>query len=126
MPYVSEACVVGVPDHEAKELCGALIRLKHGVPKEEISLARVRADLSETLPAYMRPYLLRVMNDGEEVPHTVSLKPIKREILKQFFGITDYWSVEDPTPGVESLGNQPLQLEAETKPWDWCGLQRSE
>ncbi|POR37072.1 Acyl-CoA synthetase family member 3, mitochondrial [Tolypocladium paradoxum] len=126
LPYVSDACVVGVPDHEAKELCGALIRPRHDVPKDEISLARVRADLSESLPAYMRPYLLRVMDAGEEVPYTVSLKPIKREILKRFFGITDYWSVEDPTPGVESWGNQPAQLEAETKPWDWCGLQRSE
>ncbi|KND87442.1 Acyl-CoA synthetase family member 3, mitochondrial [Tolypocladium ophioglossoides CBS 100239] len=126
LPYVSEACVIGVPEDEAKELCAALIRLKEGTPREEISLARVRADLSETLPAYMRPYLLRIMDDGEKVPCTVSSKPIKKEILKQFFGITEYWSIENPTPGVESWGDQPVQVEAETKPWDWCGLQRSE
>lgn len=126
IPYISEAYVVAVPDHEAKELCGALIRLNQRLVPQEVSLARVRAELAATLPAYMLPSLLRIMNAGEQVPYTVSLKPNLREIVQRFFLVTDYWSIEAPTPGVESWGNQPHQIDAETRAWDWCGLQRSE
>ncbi|KAK5996460.1 hypothetical protein PT974_01794 [Cladobotryum mycophilum] len=30
LPYISEACVLGVPYYEAKNLCGAVVRLKGG------------------------------------------------------------------------------------------------
>lgn len=127
LPYVAEAYVVGVPDHEAKELCAALIRVrKNTVSEDELSLAQIRTELSETLPTYKLPMLLRILKAGEEVPMTISQKPIRKEIVKQYFGVTDYWSAENPTPGVESWGNAPEQIAAKTRPWDWCGLQRAD
>lgn len=127
LPYIADAYIIGVPDHEAKELCGAVIRLsKDASPPAEVTLSRIRSDLSETLPTYMLPMLLRIMDDEEEVPRTVSQKPIKKKILEQFFGVTDYWSFDSPTPRVESWGNAPEQVEAKTRPWDWCGLQRAD
>jgi malonyl-CoA/methylmalonyl-CoA synthetase len=126
LPYVADAYVVGVPDHEAKELCGAFIRLAKGtLPQEQVNLAKIRADLSSTLSTYMLPTLLRIMKDGEEVPRTTSQKPIKKRIVKEFFA-ADCWSADEPTPGVESWGNQPDQVEAKTRAWDWCGLQRAD
>lgn len=127
LPYISDAYIVGVPDHEAKELCGAVIRIQKGsVSPSQVSLAQIRSDLSETLPTYMLPMLLRIMDEEEEIPRTVSQKPIKKKILEQFFGVTTYWSTEDPTPRVESWGNAPEQIAAKTRPWDWCGLQRAD
>ncbi|PIG79525.1 hypothetical protein AARAC_000449 [Aspergillus arachidicola] len=125
LPYVTEACVLGVPDHEAKQLCGAIIRCSKDT-SSQVSLHRVRSDLSKYLPTYMLPALLRVLKDTEEIPRTISQKPIKKLILRDFFGVTDYWSIENPTPGVETCGNLPPQREATTRPWDWCGLQRAD
>ncbi|CAM1509752.1 Fc.00g000870.m01.CDS01 [Cosmosporella sp. VM-42] len=127
LPYISDAYVVGVPDHEAKELCGAVLRIKKdAVNTEQVSLARIRLDLMGGLPTYMLPVLLRILSDEEDVPRTVSQKPIKKRILQELFGITDYWSVDNPNPKVESWGNQPEQIQAKTRPWDWCGLQRAD
>lgn len=129
LPYIAEAYVVGVPDYEAKELCAALIRIrKNAISEDQLSLAQIRTDLSQGLPTYKLPMLLRILKGGEEVPMTISQKPIRREIVKQYFGVTDhqYWSGEDPTPGVQSWGNAPEQIAAKTRPWDWCGLQRAD
>lgn len=114
LPYISEACVLGVPFPDAKSLCAAIIRTKpldkdsvdDGQP---ISLARIRSDLSrrggkgqDGLPTSMQPVLLRVLTDEENIPLTVSGKPIKREVCRRFFTETGLWSEEDATPGVES------------------------
>ncbi|KAJ6443213.1 Acyl-CoA synthetase family member 3, mitochondrial [Purpureocillium lavendulum] len=134
LAYIEEAYVVAVPDHEIREHCGALIRIKKGtIARDELSLSRLHTDLSNTLPAYMRPYLLRVLDDGEEVPLTASLKPIAREIVKKFFGVEECWNAEKPTPGVE-VWNSPLalnyqhhkgevSLDEKLKPWDWAAAQ---
>ncbi|KAF7556725.1 hypothetical protein G7Z17_g1218 [Cylindrodendrum hubeiense] len=60
----------------------------NSISHDALTLHRIRSDLSTTLSDYMLPEQLRIMEDGEEVPQTVSLKPIKREILKQYFGVT--------------------------------------
>lgn len=83
----------------------------------------------------MRPYLLRVLKDGEEVPHTQSQKPIWREIVSKFFAAEGHWIVENPTPGVEVWSAPPstiykdypgtANLNGASKPWDWGGLQMS-
>ncbi|KAK5994002.1 Acyl-CoA ligase oryP-like protein [Cladobotryum mycophilum] len=129
LPYVTEACVLGVPDHEAKELCGAVVRLTRPAqalqhdPEQRISLAKICEDLHPILPRYMHPTLLRFIESDEEMPQTASLKPIKKQVIKKCFGVEEYWEAEKPTPGVEFSGNKQVHKEAETKPWDWAGLQ---
>ncbi|KAK5991607.1 Acyl-CoA ligase oryP-like protein [Cladobotryum mycophilum] len=124
LPYIAEGFTFGIPDHKNRAVCAALIRVKKNtVPREEMSLLRLHTDLADALPVYMRPYLLRVLNDEEEVPYTASQKPMKRDILKEFFGVTEFWNMEDPTPGVEVWGSRlALILPAQgttLKPWDW-------
>lgn len=124
IPYLSEGYVVAVPDHEANQLCGALVRVqKDNEASEKITLTKIRSDLSDQHPTYMLPVLLRVLQDGEEVPLTVSQKPIRNEIVKKYFLVGDYWSVEKPTPGVECGDNEPEGREHIGAAWDWAGLQ---
>ncbi|KAM0461603.1 hypothetical protein ACHAPV_004311 [Trichoderma viride] len=133
LPYVTEACVLGVPDNEAKEICAAVVRL---TPEQEqlqsrhseqtINLARLRKDTNEALPKYMLPVLVKVLGPGEEMPQTVSQKPIKSQIIKKYFGVDRSWSAENSISGVEYWGSMPLPVEADTKMWDWLGLQRAD
>ncbi|UKZ70905.1 uncharacterized protein TrAtP1_011876 [Trichoderma atroviride] len=133
LPYVTEACVLGVPDNEAKEICAAVVRL---TPEQEqlqrrhseqtINLARLRKDMNETLPKYMLPVLVKILGPGEEMPQTVSQKPIKSQIIKRYFGVDRSWSAENSVCGVEYWGSMPAPVEADTKPWDWLGLQRAD
>lgn len=133
LPYVTEACVLGVPDHEAKEICAAVVRL---TPEQEqlqsryaeqtIDLARLRRDMNESLPKYMLPVLVKILGPGEEMPQTVSQKPIKSQIIKKYFGVDKSWSAENSVLGVEYWGSMPTPVEADTKLWDWLGLQRAD
>ncbi|PNP44388.1 hypothetical protein TGAMA5MH_03994 [Trichoderma gamsii] len=133
LPYVTEACVLGVPDNEAKEICAAVVRL---TPEQEqlqsrhseqiINLARLRKDMNEALPKYMLPVLVKILGPGEEMPQTVSQKPIKSQIIKKYFGVDRSWSAEKSVRGVEYWGSMPAPVEADTKLWDWLGLQRAD
>ncbi|KAM0522964.1 hypothetical protein ACHAPE_001453 [Trichoderma viride] len=133
LPYVTEACVLGVPDNEAKEICAAVVRL---TPEQEqlqsrhseqtINLARLRKDMNEALPKYMLPVLVKILGPGEEMPQTVSQKPIKSQIIKKYFGVDRSWSAEKSVRGVEYWGSMPAPVEADTKMWDWHGLQRAD
>ena len=110
---------------------GPMIHDQYGFDKSYAHLlgdaVRTRDELIKALPpSHMLPALLGVLKDTEEIPRTISQKPIEKLILRDFFGVTDYWSIENPTPGVESCGNLPPQSEATTRPGDWCGLQRAD
>lgn len=133
LPYVTEACVLGVPDHEAKQICAAVVRLTRDQEElqsrngaHRIDLARLRTDMNETLPKWMLPVLVKILEPGEEMPQTVSQKPIKKQIIKACFGVDESWSAENEVPGVEYWGSMPSPEEADTKPWDWQGLQRAD
>ncbi|KAF4504454.1 hypothetical protein G6O67_007904 [Ophiocordyceps sinensis] len=97
LPRISEACVVAVPDND------------------------IRSDLRYSLAPYKLPTLLRILKDGEDLPRTVSGKPIKRQILNLYFGSTDGAQPKTDPPGVERCG-----WEAAIKPWDFCGLQSAD
>jgi malonyl-CoA/methylmalonyl-CoA synthetase len=88
LPYVANACVLGVPYHEARQLCGAVIQLRRdgALSNSQVNLARIRADLAGVLAAYMPPVVLRILRDGEQLPRTDSGKPIKQRILSEFLG----------------------------------------
>ncbi|PKK48947.1 hypothetical protein CI102_7970 [Trichoderma harzianum] len=128
LSYISEACVLAIPDHEAKELCAAAIRLDatSSVPAPEISLARIRSDLMQSLPMYMLPAILRILKDGEEIPRNISGKVVKAAVRRELFATTDWWPHSNPPAEVEYWGNMPPIFEAATRPWDWCGVQRAD
>ncbi|KAH8820208.1 hypothetical protein F5884DRAFT_865877 [Xylogone sp. PMI_703] len=139
LPYILEAFVIGAPDHEAKELPAAIVRLRkpYHSPHERLSgaelpgdyhitLQRIRRDLSATLAIHKLPAMLRILNDGEDVPRTPSDKPIKRGLLKNFFNISDFVTPKYCEPNVEYWGNHCEQTRSQTRPWDWCGLKRDD
>lgn len=124
LPYISEACIVAVPDKNFKHLCGAVVRLKPiGIPPtEQINLSLIRSDLEDSLATCMLPALLRILTDEEELPCTATGKLIKKEILKIYFGSTDGAQVDSYPPGIERC-ELPKPGEQMAKPWDWGGLQ---
>lgn len=125
--YVADACVLGVPYHEARQLCGAVIRLRTNgrdlFPQSHVDLARIRADLEGVLAAYMLPVVLRILQDGEQLPRTDSGKPIKKRILAELLGTTEWFPAENLPEGVEYCGCNPVVDEGKTRPWDWGGMQ---
>ncbi len=131
LPYISEACVLGIPHTIAKELCGAIVRLRPGgaLTADQITFERIRSDLARVLPTYMLPTLLRVLTGDEFLPTTSAGKPIKGDIRRGFFKTTDWWPIEDPPAQVEywsdkavtTIGEKDLQ-----RPWDWCGMQMAD
>lgn len=118
LPYVADAYVLGVPYHEARQLCGAVVRLRSEISDNKVDLARIRDDLSHDMATYMLPVVLRILKGGEELPRTVSGKPVGREILSKFFGTTVSLPVEDLPQGVEYCGCTPVIDEETTRPWD--------
>jgi malonyl-CoA/methylmalonyl-CoA synthetase len=125
LPYVANACVLGVPYHEARQLCGAVIQLRRdgALSNSQVNLARIRADLAGVLAAYMPPVVLRILRDGEQLPRTDSGKPIKQRILSEFFGTTKWFPAEVLPKGVEYCGCMPVIDEGTIRPWDWGRMQ---
>lgn len=131
LPYIAEAYVIAAPDHEARELPAAIVRLQNppgGLASEDetqVSLQKIRNDLSSFLASHKLPALLRILRDGEVVPHTAGGKPIKQGLLQRFFKIAEFVPPGYSKPDVEYWGSQQNQVSSETRPWDWCGLQNS-
>ncbi|KAE8344155.1 hypothetical protein BDV24DRAFT_160702 [Aspergillus arachidicola] len=123
--YIAEAYVIGAPDHEARELVAAIVRLHHGHLKSaaKITLARIRNDLAATLPCHKLPSLLRILHDSESIPHTASGKPVKKGLLQKFFNITNFVPANYVARDVEYWGTRYYQILSQSQPWDWCGLQ---
>jgi acyl-CoA synthetase (AMP-forming)/AMP-acid ligase II len=96
--------VVAVPNHETRQLCGAVVRIRQN-PKfsadKSTVLSQIHSDLKTRLPAHMLPVHLRVLGDDEMLPRTVSGKCIKREILEKYFGAMDGQPPATVPPGVE-------------------------
>jgi malonyl-CoA/methylmalonyl-CoA synthetase len=131
LPYISEACVLGVPHTIAKELCAAVVRLRpdSNTPPDLINLGKIRLDLSKTLSTYMLPTLLRILRDDETLPLTSIGKPIKKEIRRDFFKTTDWWPLESPPADVEYWSNKAVTAIGEKdleRPWDWCAMQMAD
>ena len=144
LPYVEDACVLGIPYHEARQLCGVVIKLRPTSPPSlspsspqpaVIALSKIRSDLSNAgvLPAYMFPVVLRILKESENIPLTHSGKPIKRQILSQYFLTTDSFPAENLPEGVEYCGcGVPNANDMQggtgtgtSRPWDWGGMQRA-
>ncbi|KAF2970750.1 hypothetical protein GQX73_g2827 [Xylaria multiplex] len=91
LPYIAAACVVARPPGGDK-----------------ITLARIRADLEGDLDLAMRPTVLRILEPDEELPDTATGKPIKRQVIEDFFYDgdcgRDFVSVDNPPSRVEFCG----------------------
>ena len=123
LPYISEAYVLPVLDHEAGGLAAALVRLRkdNKVDKEDddIGLRRIRNDLAATGMASSKfPALLRILRDGEQIPVTVSSKALKRECLQTYFKISGYLPDQYAVEGVEYWGNK-IDASASTCVFEW-------
>lgn len=125
LPYISEAHVLPVLDHESGGLVAALIRLQKQKPDQghgDITLRQIREDLAaRNMVSYKLPVLLRVLQDDEQVPLTASGKALKKESLRKYFNISGHLPDGYVTDGVEYWGNK-LDTAAPTRLFDWGGL----
>lgn len=115
LPYTAEVCVVAVPVAEKKQLCGAVVRLKEGAASENITLDRMRADLRAELDVTMLPTILRLLGPQEDLPRTATGKPIKYQVMEDFFYAgdcgRDWFAVDSPPSSVEFCG-MPIAVAA--------------
>lgn len=116
LPYVAEACVVAVPVAEQKQLCGAIIRVKDGTSSSErITLARVRRDLQASLDVTSLPSLFRILGPQEGLPRTATGKPIKYQVMEDFFYGGDCgrdWVAVDKLPASVEFYGMPVAVTA--------------
>ncbi|KAL6695373.1 acyl-CoA synthetase-like protein [Trichoderma pleuroticola] len=125
LPYVCEAHVLPVRDHHAGGLAAALVRpCKRDTDEEthDITLRTIREDLAGAgVVSYKLPTLLRIIPDGEQVPHTASGKAQKTEALRKYFNIVGHLPDGYEYEGVEYWGNK-LDLATSARLFDWGGL----
>ncbi|KAK0756399.1 hypothetical protein N5P37_011051 [Trichoderma harzianum] len=125
LPYVCEAHILPVRDHHAGGLAAALVRLCKQDADEEthnITLRTIREDLASAgVVSYKLPTLLRIIPDGEQVPHTASGKAQKKEALQKYFNIVGHMQDAYEHEGVEYWGNK-LDLATSARLFDWGGL----
>lgn len=119
LPFISEACIVSIPDKDASTRVAALVRFHQAFSSG--NLLTVRKHLSDHLLHYKLPTALRVLRKGEAIPLTVSGKIIRRRVVELYFPLTgaghlpadvELWDIHD-----EQKKHGPR------KAWDWAGLQ---
>ncbi|THC90660.1 hypothetical protein EYZ11_009885 [Aspergillus tanneri] len=126
LPYISESHVLPVLDREAGGQVAALVRLRkqdtYRDRSEVVSLRTIRAELAASgMVSYKLPTLLRVLQDGEQVPLTASGKVMKKECLRNYFNVSGYLPEPYAMDGVEYWGNK-LDLDTSSRLFDWGGL----
>lgn len=117
LPYIAEGYILPVPDETHGQLVGALARLRPGphLDGSQLTLKRLRADLSPSIPLYKQPTLLRVIVD-EEIPVSGQGKLARNKAIDMYLGPS-----ADPT----HLQKWDLGLEMRLpgkKAWDWGGI----
>lgn len=123
LPYITEAYILPVKDHEAGGLAAALVRLQKTKTKavngDNIDLKRIRNDLAATNMASSKfPALLRVLCDDEQVPTTISSKALKKECLRKYFQISGHIPADYAVDAVEYWGNQ-LDSTTSARVFEW-------
>lgn len=115
LPFLTEACIVSIPDSSASTCVAALVRFNPGFVG---NLATIRNALSDKLAQYKLPTALRVLAVDEDIPTTVVGKVIRRRVVQRYFVPTGDYEV---APGVETwdITKKPEKIKA----WDWEGLQ---
>jgi malonyl-CoA/methylmalonyl-CoA synthetase len=91
------------------------------VPQPDQSCLKfVQESLAPSLPAYMLPTMLRGLQDGEEIPRSISLKALRRKAVEQHFALSD--NVKLPLD-VECRCVDQDALSRPLRAWDWGSLQ---
>ncbi|PCD39312.1 hypothetical protein FGRA07_00583 [Fusarium graminearum] len=83
LPYILEGYVLPVADPHCDTRVASLVRLHDNAGK--VDLKRIRDDLSDDLPAYQLPTVLRILRQDEEVPRTWSDKLAMKKVVQKFF-----------------------------------------
>ncbi|KAF2093314.1 adenylate-forming enzyme AfeA [Rhizodiscina lignyota] len=104
LPYVSDACVVGVPNTRVRELCAVVLKPNiANMPNDGIiNLAKIRSDLAAAnMSDYMLPLVLRVLKPEEELPRTLSGKLVRKRVFADYFGDAQGKTAVDAPHGIE-------------------------
>lgn len=117
VPAVVEAHVVPVPDEKSGYRVGALIHFDSKNTNEALGMQYIRSQLSDILPMFMIPTVLRVLTPGDTVPRTASGKVIRKAAAEKYFLRTDGPGLADD---VEVWLLKAEELRAR-KAWDWGG-----
>lgn len=130
LPYVYEGCIVPVFDTRNGQRVAALVRLHNFNGKDQTEskgthilempyLKTLRDHLGKTLPAYMLPTALRILQTGEDIPRTPSLKVIRAEAVRQYFPLSK--SFEYPSD-IELFDFSYPHNESLRNAWDSAGM----
>ncbi|KAM0390384.1 hypothetical protein ACHAQC_007553 [Fusarium culmorum] len=117
LSFVTEACIVSIPDRDVGNRVAALVRFSPGF---DGNLAIIRDALSEDLALYNLPTALRVLAPGEVIPATDAGKVVRQNVVQQYFTPTGDYEL---APSVEVWDLSQKQHKA--KAWDWNGVQLS-
>jgi malonyl-CoA/methylmalonyl-CoA synthetase len=134
LPFIAEGCILAATSEDNGGQVAALVRFQAaGVcgadpgytagtvpPPDQSCLKFLQDSLATSLPAYMLPTMLRVLQDGEEIPRSASLKVLRRKAVEQYFALSDDMrlplDVECRCVDQDALPRPP-------RAWDWGGLQ---
>lgn len=118
LPYLTEGYVMPVQDPQCDSRVAVLVRTNDKVDK--VDLGKIRTDLSVHLPAYQLPTVLRVLRDGETVPHTWSDKTAMAKAINLFFPQDAEQRMIGTDVEIMDVGNF---MKAKTqKMWDLSGM----
>ncbi|OJD33681.1 amp-binding enzyme [Diplodia corticola] len=119
LPFISQACIVSVPDGDASTRVAALVRFNGDGLSQ--GLAELREELSATLAQYKLPTALRVLQPSEKFPVTFTGKVLRKKVVEQYFPTMGTYELPRDVElwDLRSKGQQG----APHKAWDWAGLQ---
>ncbi|KAK5996008.1 Acyl-CoA ligase oryP [Cladobotryum mycophilum] len=124
LPFISEGCILPVSHPSYGHIVAALIRLRD--PKalhktqtvENLDLTALRDVLRDKLPVFMLPTALRILEEGEEVPRTASLKVVRAKAAAEYFPLSNDGELPSNVETTD-LNDQEVWPQ---KAWDWGGL----
>ncbi|KAF4449895.1 hypothetical protein F53441_6900 [Fusarium austroafricanum] len=120
LPYILEGYVLPVADPHCDTRVASLVRLHDGAGN--VNLERIRSDLSEDLPAYQLPTVLRILGQNEEVPRTWSDKLAMKKVVHKFFPQDSNDRLYDESTEVMDVSE--FMRAKTTKLWDLSGMRQ--
>lgn len=128
LPFISDGCILPVPDENNSARVAALVRFEPSAKPPNLArdgslvphLQFLREELATTLPAYMLPTALRVLQGREEIPLTTSNKVIREKATEQYFPLSTTFELP---ADVEVWDPETCRDSWTPRPWDWAGIQ---
>ncbi|KAM0405808.1 hypothetical protein ACHAQC_000897 [Fusarium culmorum] len=120
LPYILEGYVLPVADPHCDTRVASLVRLHDNTGK--VDLKRIRDDLSDDLPAYQLPTILRILRQDEDVPRTWSDKLAMKKVVQKFFPQDSNDRLYDESTEVMDVSE--FMRAKTTKLWDLSGMRQ--